>query len=1455
MLLPSAGGLVVTGEKGVTDAEREEPMQRYEHKIEEDQAQCAKATYARLFSTRLEQTAVTAAHPDILPAAKDTQQLLRRCKKTDSLATCTGGVSSDKDKPSGGWFSSPSAAKGHVDFHDALANQVSPTLFVTVRTHYAPREVSRWEKMMGPVLIRKDEHGVQHSLPTDVVLGLRARKIHTLIFYFGFQKCPCCRKLGPKVVEWYNNKEKNLPGTEIIFVSFDKTQALSEEYYGHIPWPRLPFHESWSKRGKTMRAEGGTCPKCPKVTRYPTLLVVDARTAEFKAKFVGDGTTLVNLQDQLPDGALEDGNIVEEGLEYQEMGEEDFVEEMALKIHGKKSSASGAGKETPKNEEAVEAKVAEKKDVVRVKLLTLASPSSGVRTDSSSGATDVVPWGALLPRNEFRVTTEHSAWLPRTSFFLDNAGGTSSVSPLQRVINWSSQSLFGTSRLDEIECLLHFQDGTVNFCTTTAKASGSGWVSHLFGGGGSAVDFANVVRVSLRAFSLVSSTKSGGHGGHPAKYANFRLHPFAEGTSKGIGSGLIGRRSLAARQATRTVEQTARLCRAAFGLLPEHKEAVPGDAKASKMMYSPSTDLVATAGDASLLDATASLPAVQIVVAAQGKLLSAVETRHSCAKPKDRLDDCGHEVFQAIEGGPGISSASSDHERLMSYRTAVSSDLVCDMKYDDRSAFGIDDLLHLQGLPVEILAPLEKQQDRQGTIVGTEKTTKNVEGRVLRQVSFPALRISRALVEGSYFDLQAHWLAHVQGLWGALPVAGDAGPIKPRVDMASLQSLQQQLRQAGTTSTDAGADGWQDTVKKVIALQKEGKTGNKGAHHHDQKIVLPIVVRVYESHAAHGGQSGILDQGGIHVAIQRRHLQLEGSLRTSSEDSAAVAKADALFRLRSWSLPSFSQGGGGPHGLLDFPLAHGKLEVGAQLHLSTTQIGYLSSGRFAVHLLAKKQEDRVASSSISQSQLSSSSLLSSDAVYTCWPGRVQIPLLQYRSVEAGDLDECLAVLDAENARGDGEAGTSMQIVYHATSDIYHGKVDEDDAKSTTNTAFGTTTTSTVSNSQMKVLSPSDFIAGKQSTSSSSKSETGRTTTAQQFFPMVTLQHHGRLVPAYLDIQVTTAAGSTAGATTWTVPSHLLLQMWSLEDFRLQVMMRHVLPMRSAAHQGGSSRVPATDSLLNAGQDVLEKGLQIGLRQKNGGGDFVGGSLLSDASWYETVRAVADRTTLQLLAAGALAPDDVTTVEGMKSSAKTTAEAGKYASLELAVIADVNVLLQPLPSEHHAERSSSSSSAHHQTAVHTSHTKPAHAAVVRPHNAGESEPEELQPAQPATEVSPGANKAERPCSTTEVLCASIFFGLLAYLVTRLILAALARLRDRNKARENNQTWPLESPLSDNKNRNLSANYTPAKSLGFYGYSEDRPNDRDDWRSSFTGFGGWLTEGEDPEDDASERARLL
>ena len=71
-------------------------------------------------------------------------------------------------------------------------------------------------------------------------------------------QCPPSQSFTPKLVEAYNNYQKQGKQFEVIFCTWDRTKQEFEEYLDEMPWLAVPFDDPRLKQLKKIFSVTGT---------------------------------------------------------------------------------------------------------------------------------------------------------------------------------------------------------------------------------------------------------------------------------------------------------------------------------------------------------------------------------------------------------------------------------------------------------------------------------------------------------------------------------------------------------------------------------------------------------------------------------------------------------------------------------------------------------------------------------------------------------------------------------------------------------------------------------------------------------------------------------------------------------------------------------------------------------------------------------------------------------------------------------------------------------------------------------------------------------------------------------------------------------------------------------------------------------------------------------------------
>ena len=86
-----------------------------------------------------------------------------------------------------------------------------------------------------------------------------------IALYFSAKWCVPCKEFTPKLIEAYNEVNKDSKQVEIIFVSGDNDEEEFEAYFKTMPWLSVEFEDVLDELNQKYT-----------VTKLPTLKVIDA---------------------------------------------------------------------------------------------------------------------------------------------------------------------------------------------------------------------------------------------------------------------------------------------------------------------------------------------------------------------------------------------------------------------------------------------------------------------------------------------------------------------------------------------------------------------------------------------------------------------------------------------------------------------------------------------------------------------------------------------------------------------------------------------------------------------------------------------------------------------------------------------------------------------------------------------------------------------------------------------------------------------------------------------------------------------------------------------------------------------------------------------------------------------------------------------------------------------------
>lgn len=107
---------------------------------------------------------------------------------------------------------------------------------------------------------------VPHTVLDDVPI---------VALYFSAHWCGPCKLFTPKLIEFYNEVNKNEKKLEIILVSGDNDEEEFEKYYGKMPWLAVEFDDVLDEVME--KYPSGSIPKLTILNKDGTVKIEDAK--------------------------------------------------------------------------------------------------------------------------------------------------------------------------------------------------------------------------------------------------------------------------------------------------------------------------------------------------------------------------------------------------------------------------------------------------------------------------------------------------------------------------------------------------------------------------------------------------------------------------------------------------------------------------------------------------------------------------------------------------------------------------------------------------------------------------------------------------------------------------------------------------------------------------------------------------------------------------------------------------------------------------------------------------------------------------------------------------------------------------------------------------------------------------------------------------------------------------
>jgi len=116
------------------------------------------------------------------------------------------------------------------------------------------------------------------SVDGNRTLGSEALKDKVYGLYFGAPSwCPPCRSFDPKLKAFYNALQQAGQPFEVVFCSFDKTEAAFTQFRQHMPWLAIPYDKQLVLNELKEKFANSGIPKFVLINRNGEVLSLDGR--------------------------------------------------------------------------------------------------------------------------------------------------------------------------------------------------------------------------------------------------------------------------------------------------------------------------------------------------------------------------------------------------------------------------------------------------------------------------------------------------------------------------------------------------------------------------------------------------------------------------------------------------------------------------------------------------------------------------------------------------------------------------------------------------------------------------------------------------------------------------------------------------------------------------------------------------------------------------------------------------------------------------------------------------------------------------------------------------------------------------------------------------------------------------------------------------------------------------